>query len=189
MTSNEPITSAVPCLIETWNNTETALYRWLVQHCSSTDLAVDLLQETFLKALQQDSQFCDVDNQRAWLFTVAKNLLINEWRQSGKWVPLSNTDDFGEPTTEQEPVESLAQCLPRALACLREQDRALIEFCDLQGHSQHEFAQRHHLSLTAVKSRIQRARIKLRTQLKQNCHIRFDTSNKVCCFQLPKIKT
>ncbi len=182
---NERVSSAVPCLMETWNNTETSLYRWLVQHCSCQDLAFDLLQETFLKALQQDSHFCDIDNQRAWLFTVAKNLLVNEWRQSGKSVPLTSTLDVCESTMEQEPVENLAQCLPRALSCLKEQDRTVIEFCDLQGHSQQEFAERYHLSLTAVKSRIQRARIKLRTQLKQNCHIRFDTSNKVCCFKLP----
>jgi len=182
---SERVSTVVPCLIDTWNKTETSLYRWLVQHCSCQDLAFDLLQETFLKALQQDSQFCDVDNQRAWLFTVAKNLLINEWRQSGKLTPLTSTFDTCAPTTEREPVESLTQCLPKALACLKEQDRAVIEFCDLQGHSQQEFAERYHLSLTAVKSRIQRARIKLRTQLKHNCHIRFDPSNKVCCFKSP----
>ncbi len=185
MRTNERNSSVVPCLIETWNDTETSLYRWLTQHCSCQELAFDLLQETFLKALQQDSHFCDVDNQRAWLFTVAKNLLISEWRKSGKLVPLTNELSFSDPIVEHEPVESLAQCLPRALACLNEQDRALIEFCDLQGHSQQEFAEHHHLSLTAVKSRIQRARIKLRTQLKNNCHIRFDSNNKVCCFTLP----
>ncbi|WP_165313899.1 sigma-70 family RNA polymerase sigma factor [Vibrio ziniensis] len=182
MNSTQP--SPVPCLLDTWAATETDLYRWLTQHCSCQDLAFDLLQETFLRALQRDSVFCDIENQRAWLFTVAKNLLIDEWRKSGRLEQLSNTNDKQpiERALEREPIESLAQCLPKALACLTDEDRSIIEFCDLQGHSQQEYAQKHYLSLTAVKSRIQRARPKLREQLKVNCHIKFDEHNKVCCF-------
>jgi len=177
-----------PCLLATWADTESALFRWLTQHCSCHDLAYDLLQETFLKALQQETHFCNFDNQKAWLFTVAKNLLIDEWRKSGKIQSLNAEVLDSETDLEREPVVSLVQCLPRALACLNEQDRAVIEFCDLQGHSQLEFAQRYHLSITAVKSRIQRARPKLREQLKVNCDIRFDDNDKVCCFTPAKHK-
>lgn len=176
--------SPVPCLLDTWATNETALYRWLTQHCSCQDLAYDLLQETFLRALQRERAFCDIENQKAWLFTVAKNLLIDEWRKSGRLEPIPENNDLYtlDFRAEREPIDSLAQCLPKALACLSEEDRSVIEFCDLQGHSQQEFAKLHHLTVTAVKSRIQRARPKLRAQLKVNCHITFDEQHKVCCF-------
>ncbi len=183
---SEQKSSAVPCLLDTWADTETSLYRWLNQHCSCHDLAFDLLQETFLRALQKETHFCNIENQRAWLFAVAKNLLIDEWRKSGRIEPLEGDVSNDESIPEREPVVSLAKCLPRALACMNDEDRAIIEFCDLQGHSQQEFAIRYHLTLTAVKSRIQRARPKLRAHLKHNCHIRFDENHKVCCFTPPK---
>ncbi|MBD0787236.1 sigma-70 family RNA polymerase sigma factor [Vibrio sp. Y2-5] len=176
--------SPVPCLLDTWTTTEPALYRWLTQHCSCQDLAYDLLQDTFLRALQRDRAFCDIENQKAWLFSVAKNLLVDEWRKSGRLECLTDSNDLHTIyiSSEREPIESLAQCLPKALACLSEEDRSVIEFCDLQGHSQEEFAKIHHLTLTAVKSRIQRARPKLRAKLNANCHIIFDEQHKVCCF-------
>ncbi len=180
MNSTHPL--PVPCLLDTWSATENALYRWLTQHCSCHDLAHDLLQETFLRALQRERAFCDIENQRAWLFSVAKNLIIDEWRKSGRLESLCDVNNQQLKETEREPIESLARCLPKALACLSEDDRSVIEFCDLQGHSQQEFAKRHHLTVTAVKSRIQRARPKLREQLKVNCHIKFDEHHKVCCF-------
>jgi len=174
----------VPCLLDTWAQTETSLYHWLKSRCLNDDLAFDLLQETFLKALQRETAFCDINNQKAWLFTVAKNLLIDEWRKSDRFESFEGDgyQSFVDMTTENEPIDGLAQCLPKALACLNEEDRAVLEFCDLLGNSQQEFANRNNLSLTAVKSRIQRARPKLRSQLKINCQIRFDDSNKVCCF-------
>jgi len=174
----------VPCLLDTWAKTEASLYHWLKNRCSNSDLAFDLLQETFLKALQRETSFCDIENQKAWLFTVAKNLLVDEWRKLDRFDSLEfdNDQSFADITKEIEPIEGLVQCLPKALACLNEDDRAVLEFCDLQGHSQQEFAKRNNLSVTAVKSRIQRARPKLRSQLKSNCQIIFDDANKVCCF-------
>ncbi|MGY5650222.1 sigma factor-like helix-turn-helix DNA-binding protein [Vibrio cincinnatiensis] len=79
-------------------------------------------------------------------------------------------------------VDSLAQCLPKALRRLDPVDKMIIEACDLNGMSQHAFAQQHGLSLSATKSRIQRAREKLRQTLKTQCQIRFDDQQRVCCF-------
>ncbi|RBM47914.1 hypothetical protein DLR65_13880 [Vibrio tarriae] len=36
-------------------------------------MSFDLLQDTFLKALQQRQAFCDIQNQIAWLYRVARN--------------------------------------------------------------------------------------------------------------------
>jgi RNA polymerase sigma-70 factor (ECF subfamily) len=49
-------------------------------------------------------------------------------------------------------------CLPRVLSELSAEDREAITLCDLQGMAQAEFARTTGLSLSAAKSRVQRAR-------------------------------
>ena len=171
-------------ILETWHLSESALFRWLLKQCCDEDLAFDLLQETFLRALKQEKSFCEIANQQAWLFRVARNLLTDEWRKATKFeagglLAQQRLPDLPEALP---PVDSLAQCLPKALAKLSQTDRSIIEACDLQGVSQHQYAAQHGLSLPATKSRIQRARIRLKDILKTQCQIRFDEHQNVCCF-------
>lgn len=178
----------MPCLLETWQMLESELFLWLLKKSRSETLAFDLLQETFLRALQQNNGFCDIANQRAWLYKVSGNLLKDEWRNSAKKVPLSEifADNIEEKTALISPVDSLAQCLPKALNRLNSEDSVIIESCDIKGMSQQEFARSFGLTLSATKSRLQRARIKLKQTLKAHCQIRFDEQQKVCCFFPPK---
>jgi len=139
------------------------------------------LQEVFLRALRQSNGLCGIDDRRAWLFHAARNLLIDRLRLSKEQVPLP--DDL--PSDEQvalEPVDNLAQCLPRALAELSSQDREAITQCDIEGMTQQDYAARLGISLPAAKSRVQRARQRLKSHLTEACQVRFDASGQVCCF-------
>ncbi|CAM3758073.1 ECF RNA polymerase sigma factor SigE [Vibrio aerogenes CECT 7868] len=176
--------SAVPCLSRTWHLSESVLFHWLLRLCGDQDLAFDLLQETFLRALSQDKDFCTIKNQQAWLFRVARNLLTDEQRKKHQFTTDADITFDILPDVPQElpPVDSLAQCLPKALGKMSAEDRAIIEACDLQGMGQQQYAASHNLTLPAAKSRIQRARLRLREILKTQCRIRFDEHQKVCCF-------
>lgn len=187
--------SVMPCLMETWHLTETEIYYWLIKQTQDTDLSSDLLQDTFLKALQQKHSFCDIYNQRAWLYRVARNLLIDKQRKANRLVEFdldsisysisSSNLSSHEPMwrhEEQPPIDSLTQCLPKALEQLSLSDKSIIKQCDLQGISQQEFASQNGLTLVATKSRIQRARQKLKAVLQSQCQIRFDDQQRVCCF-------
>ncbi len=91
-------------------------------------------------------------------------------------------DDLAQEIDEPIPVDSLAQCLPRALAELSVEDREAITLCDLEGLNQEEFARLKGLTLPGAKSRVQRARKRLRIHLTDACQVRFDAAGKVCCF-------
>ncbi|EKO5121171.1 sigma-70 family RNA polymerase sigma factor [Vibrio fluvialis] len=181
---------AVPCLLTTWSRSEQMLFRWLVKRCGDRDLAVDVLQETFLKALQMNQSFCEIEHQKAWLFRVAANVLTDEWRRHQRDDELCDAaiPTLTANTDEPEAVDGLTQCLPTALERLSEDDREIIQACDLNGLSQQAFAEQKQLPLSTVKSRIQRARAKLRDQLKTHCHIRFDDNHKICCFTPSSLK-
>ncbi len=168
------------CIIAAWHNHEAELRGYLTRQLHDTRLAEDLLQDTFVKALGQGIGFCTLENPRAWLFRVARNLLVDHRRRRKPFVNLD--ESIARPEPEIPAVESLSACLPRALAALGEEDREAITLCDLEGLTQADYAHRKGLSLPGAKSRVQRARRRLKRQLSRACQVRFDEAGNVCCF-------
>ena len=171
------------CQTRAWRAHQAELRGFLKNRAGSAFEADDLLQEVFLKALSQGQDFCAIDDPRAWLFHVARNLLIDRLRLTKAQVPLP--DDLCEQSLGGvEPVDLLSQCLPRVLSELSPEDREAISLCDIQGVTQKDYAHRLGVSLPAAKSRVRRARLRLREQLAEACQVTFDEDGKVCCFVL-----
>ena len=64
-------------LFRTYN---TALVRYLTRRLGDRDWAEEVAQETFLRALRQET----LTNERAWLFAVATNLVRDEARKASR---------------------------------------------------------------------------------------------------------
>jgi len=176
---------APPCLMTAWQQHEHELYGWLLKQSGSPMDADDLLQETFLRAIRQQGKFCAIENARAWLFDVARHLVIDRSRRLRPMLPLS--DELAMAQGELDAVDSLAGCLPRVLERMARSDSEILRHCDLEGMKQADFAAQYGLTLAAAKSRLLRARDRLRQQLSRDCQIRLDDHGHVCCFT-PAVK-
>jgi RNA polymerase sigma-70 factor, ECF subfamily len=170
-----------PCILAAWRSHESELRGFLVHRLADAHLADDLLQEVFLKAVRQGLGFCDIEDPRAWLFRVARNAVIDHARLAKPQVPLP--DDLPQRPEEEElaPVDRLSECLVRVLAEIPAEDAEILRKCDLEGVKQKEFAAAHGISLPAAKSRLLRARARLREIMTTNCQVSFDEAGKVCC--------
>ena len=168
------------CLTAAWTAHATELHGWLRHRVGNAALADDLLQDLFLKALRQGTRFCSVHNARAWLFEVARNTLADHLRVSRHLLELP--DDLAAPTDEPDTVDRLSACLARVLSELAAKDREAITLCDLQGMPQAEFARHAALSLSAAKSRLQRARLRLHARMSEACQVKLDDSGRVSDF-------
>ena len=168
------------CLMQAWRRHEGELRGYLRGRLRDAQAADDLLQDVFLKSLAHKSTFCSLDNARAWLFKVTRNALADRLRMRKEQVELPG--DLVVEHDEPAAVESLAACLPRALSELPEEDREAITRCDLEGMAQQEYARLKGLTLSGAKSRVQRARKRLREQLTSACQVKFDATGEVCCF-------
>ena len=173
--------SSHECHQRAWRQHKEELRGFLMHRSGCATDADDLLQEVFLRVVLQGADFCRVENRRAWLFQVARNLLVDRLRLTREQVPLPD-DLLADSPPEIVPVDLLSHCLPRVLSELSPEDREAIVFCDIQGVTQRAFAERLGLSLPAAKSRVQRARQRLRNQLADACQLTFDAEGKVCCF-------
>ncbi|TAM13391.1 MAG: sigma-70 family RNA polymerase sigma factor [Pandoraea sp.] len=172
-------TSPDACARTAWRRCRSEIQGYLTHRVGDSALAEDILQDIFVKAMQQGEAFCALDNPRAWLFQVARNALVDHIRLHKNAIPLP--DDLIEDREEIAPIDALAVCLGRVLAELSEQDREIIQRCDLEGMKLQTFADAYQLSLPGAKSRIQRARQRMRVILTHNCQVRFDEAGRVCC--------
>ncbi|MDO8989693.1 MAG: sigma-70 family RNA polymerase sigma factor [Sideroxyarcus sp.] len=165
------------CVINSWRAHENELRNYLQHRVADSHLAEDLLQDVFVKAMRQGSGFCELDNPRAWLYQVARNALVDYQRLHRETVELPN--DIAVPAEQVEPVVQLGACVARVLSELNHEDRDIIEQCDLNGMKQQDYAKAHDLTLAAVKSRLLRARKRMRDTLSTNCQVQFDEQGRV----------
>ena len=168
------------CLMTAWHQHEAELRGWLRHRLRNTVDAEDLLQDVFLKAMRQGERFCAITNARAWLYEVARNALADRLRLARNTVELP--EDIRADLDEAAAVDSLAACLPRVLSELSPEDREAITLCDLERLPQEEYARRKGLSLPGAKSRVQRARKRLREQLTLSCQVSLDAAGQVSDF-------
>lgn len=182
-TSTPRYTGGFSCVSAAWAAHEAELRGYLRHQLADRPAAEDLLQDVFVKAMRQGEGFCRLDNPRAWLFQVARHALIDHARGARPQVPL---DEFAHaiqaPAAEPiAPVDALSGCVERVLGELSPEDAAVLRACDLEGMTQRAFAALHGLSLPAAKSRLLRARQRMRDQLTTACRVNFDPEDGRVC--------
>ncbi|MCL6269670.1 sigma-70 family RNA polymerase sigma factor [Sansalvadorimonas sp. 2012CJ34-2] len=155
-----------------WRNNEQALKNWLIKTTGDNDQAEDILQDIFLKALKDKERFCTLSHAKSWLFKIARNTVIDTHRKPKLETSSSLDDILNYPLSKENSplILELQTCLFRVMSELDDQDRDIIESCDINGMSQVDYAEDKGLALPAVKSRIQRARQKLRSGMVTRSH-------------------
>lgn len=170
-------------LVSVWTRHEPELRGWLRARAPVASEVEDILQDSFIKALRQGDRFRDVEQPRAWLFEITRNTLIDRLRAHQLLAPLPpDWEDIPDEPPQLAEVDALVACLPRVLSELDARDREAIELCDLQGLPQAEFARLRGLTLPAAKSRVQRARQRMRERMALGCQVSFDPGGRVSDF-------
>lgn len=170
---------AFDCVLGAWHAHESEMRGFLIRRLADQSAAEDLLHEVFIRAMREGRDFCRLDNPRAWLFRVARNAAVDLERRKRPAISVDENLSDAEPAPL--PVDALHQCLLNNLGRLSAPDREIIRCCDLDGQRQADYARAHGLGLSAAKSRLLRARARLRELLIENCDVRFDESGSVCC--------
>ncbi|GKX49844.1 sigma-70 family RNA polymerase sigma factor [Budvicia aquatica] len=167
------------CMTTFWRQHEQELYLFFLGRLSDSEQAKDYLQDLFLKARIIADSFCSMDNPRAWLFKAARNMLIDNWRKNREFTELS--EELPVLDSDTQPIEKLTTCLPQTLQKLSEQDQYIIQACDIEGFPQLMIAEQMGLTLPAFKSRLLRARLKLKEIMLSECQIEFADDTSICC--------
>jgi RNA polymerase sigma-70 factor (ECF subfamily) len=154
------------------------IYRTLRDETEAEDLA----QNVFLQVYRSRSRYRRTAKFSTWLFTIARNLCLNELRRRSRHpaesIEETHTDHEDQPQRQYEdksqmaPPEQLlhgelAQKIEEALAELPENQRSAILLCRQDELSYEEIAEVLDCSLSATKSLIHRGRETLKEKLKR----------------------
>ena len=127
----------------------------------------DLYQDALVSALGAFEQLRDQASFRPWLYRIIVNQFRNRMRSS--WFrrrqPWTEQIARSQQTADPEPIRAARRRLNAALAKLSATDRALVVLFELEGWTIRELAGMTGRTETAVKTRLARARRKLRQHL------------------------
>lgn len=140
------------------------LLRYCTGACRDRELAEDLAQETFLKALQNADTFEDLgpSQRRAWLFRTMKNLLCDRYRRSLLEEQYIQTHREGisylEPGIQQAENELVLRTLPP-------EDRAVFTLRYMEGYNASEISELLGIPAGTIRAKLSRCRKLLKTML------------------------
>jgi RNA polymerase sigma-70 factor (ECF subfamily) len=141
-----------------------SIFRYLKRMTGSREQAEELTQEVFLRVVRTRSRDGAAGREKAWLFTIARNLLLNLWRDGRRRPETLPLDETLVPGHADVAAERIG--LERALARLPVTDREVFLMRELGGLGYDEISGICSLTPDAVRSRIYRARLELREALR-----------------------
>jgi RNA polymerase sigma-70 factor (ECF subfamily) len=163
-------------LVDAYSNN---IYRLAIKMLNQQEDAEDVLQETFIKAYRGLKSFDGRSKLSTWLFRIATNeALMVIRRKHPEFVSIDEPIDTEEG--EQEPIQIVDWCclpeeellseesrerLDEAVQKLPEKLKVVFLLRDINDLSTHETAEVLGLTDTAVKTRLSRARLRLREEL------------------------
>lgn len=148
------------------------LLNFAYQLTSNRDDAYDLLQDTTLKALDNEDKYVENVNFKGWVFTIMRNIFINNYRKGVRSATIiDQTEDLYHLNLPQESGFET----PDGSVAAKEITDAINSFSDeyrvpfsmhVAGYKYSEIAEEMNLPLGTVKSRIFFARQRLQEMLK-----------------------
>lgn len=156
----------------------THLLAFIRQQIKDSSSADDLLQEVFLKTMESCISEKEIKNLKSWLFQVTRNTIADYFRLQNKdfreedYINLNhlNSADFQQILSDD--VSDMISLLPEEYALP-------LKWSDIDGIPQKEIAQKLDISLPGAKSRVQRARKKLRDLFFECCDVELDAQGNI----------
>jgi RNA polymerase sigma-70 factor, ECF subfamily len=150
----------------------TSLKPFAVKLTRNPDDADDLIQETVVRAISNHEKFNEGTNLKAWLYTIMRNIFINNYRRNMKRNTMIDTTDnqyfinSHAPAIKNDAISGFVMSdLEKAVDSLSDEFR--IPFImHYEGYKYNEISEHLKLPLGTVKSRIFFARKELKSYLK-----------------------
>jgi RNA polymerase sigma-70 factor, ECF subfamily len=162
---------------ETLAGLQAEIHRFVASRINDKAEAEDISQEALCLAIQRLDSFRG-DNIRAWLFTIARNLIIDRYRSRGR-VHFAEIDDEQlhgtEPALQTRPKsgspagDRVQRCLNCITAFLPDKEQATVLLSDVYGFADKKSAVLLGMTVPSFKFRLHKARVRLQYYAIDGC--------------------
>lgn len=149
------------------------LYQFFLKNTGRSGQAMDMAQEVFERIWRHRAVF-QSGKLQTWIFRIARNLLIDEWRRRRRSeILVDEVPECADPQSRVETMvidrlarEEMAKLIDASLAKVSEDDRLVIGLVYLGGLSFPELADVMEIPLGTAKTRVRQARLRLESHMR-----------------------
>lgn len=138
-----------------------ALFRYVFRQTRRREIAEDIVQEVFVRVMRSLETYHESGREVAWLFTITRRLLLDRKRALYRF----QTEPLPQPEPQTPGAQETSVALAEALASVPEADREAFLLREIGGLTYEEIGAVCEVTADSVRSRIYRARIRLRSAL------------------------
>ncbi|MEO8551629.1 MAG: sigma-70 family RNA polymerase sigma factor [Kofleriaceae bacterium] len=165
-----------------WQDVAARLRPFIARRVAPTEID-DVMQDVFVRMQRGLPALRDEERFTSWLFQIARNSVAEHMRVRARH-PLADGDPGDEPAVDaeaddREVARSLSGCVSMFVAQLATPYREAVTLVELEGLTTREAAEMVGISISGMKSRVQRGREQLRALFDACCEIAIDARGKV----------
>ena len=153
----------------------------------------DLVQRVLLQIVKGLASLRDAERLHAWVYRTARNVIVDYYRSPTlrREAACGDQEDLATANAESQAVSKdderaalreLAACMTPMIRQLPPAYREAVTLADLEGVNQADAAARAGVSISGMKSRIQRGRKQLKAVLEDCCRIQLDRRGTIVAY-------
>ena len=175
----------IMCIESIWEEFNKPLRSFIQRRIKNEQDVDDILQNVFYKIHSSISSLRDTEKIHAWVYRIARNTIADFYRSQKyeEGIVALSEDILSETDDELTANHEIAQCVKAMINYLPEKYKQAILLTEFEHLTQKELGERMGLSVSGGKSRVQRARAKLKEMLLGCCQLEFDRLGNVIDYQ------
>jgi RNA polymerase sigma-70 factor (ECF subfamily) len=169
-------------IFEIWEEYKSSLLGYIKKRVTNEDDSKDILQDVLLKSYQYCSNGKTVIYLKSWLYKITQNAIIDHHKKANKSTSISF--DLVETNSEKSILGEASEYIKVLLKLLPDDYAKPLYMSDIDSIDQKTIAKNLGLTLSNTKSRIQRARVKLKERFLECCFVSFGESGEMVSFDI-----
>jgi len=175
-----------------WSELQANIRRFVGRRVRQPADVDDIVQRVFLQVHRALPTLRDADRLHAWIYQTTRRVIADYYRAPSytREVPAGPAVDFApqisdtpDDDVDGSALQELSACLKPLISSLGLADQEALHLVEFEGVSQVEAAERLGLSVSGMKSRVQRARLHLRAALDECCRIALDRRGGIISYE------
>jgi RNA polymerase sigma-70 factor, ECF subfamily len=164
-----------------WDESRNRLKGFIAKRINNEADAEDILQNVFFKIHQNVAGLKDPDKLYSWVFQMTRNAITDFYREQKIAVDFSEEalHEIAVEQPDRDVEEEVLRWLEQMVEELPGKYREALLLTDIKGLTQKELSEKLDISLSGAKSRVQRAREKLRETVLDCCRLEFNRAGRI----------